>query len=49
MVNDYPMWRLNNAEVNIGDFWNFFGGNRDVLVDPIKEVLEEVGAVLGTQ
>ena len=49
LVNDCPMWRLNNVQVKIGEFWNFLGVNREVLVDPIKEILEEMGAGVVTQ
>ena len=48
MVNADTIWRLNNTQVNIGELWNFFGGFREVLGDPSKEVLKEVGTLVGT-
>ena len=49
MVNNYPIWGLNDAQVNIGEFWTFRGGHGEVIVGSRKEVLEEVHAGLGTQ
>ena len=48
MVNADPMRRLNKEQVNIGEFWTFLVGHRELLVETIKGVLEEVGSGLGT-
>ena len=48
LVNDCTMLRLNDAQVNIGEFCTFLGGYTGVLVDPRREVLEEVGAGVDT-
>ena len=48
-LNDYPMWRLNDTQVNIGELWTLLGVHREVIVEHIKEVLEEFGAGVDTQ
>ena len=40
---------MNDVQVEIGAFWTFLIGYREVIVDPSKEFLEEVGARLVTQ
>ena len=48
LVNSDPMFRLNNAQVNIGLLWTFLGGHREVFFDTCKDVFEEVDAGVGT-
>ena len=43
------MWRLNDTQVNIGEIWTLLGVYREVIVEHIKEVLEEFGAGVDTQ
>ena len=48
LVNAYSIWTSNDPQVDIGELWTFLGGHKEVLIQPIKEVLEEVGAVVCT-
>ena len=48
MVNGDTMLKLNDMQVQIGQFWTFLGGNNELIVNPLKEILEEVGAGVGT-
>ena len=40
---------MNDEYNKIGELWTYLGGPGEVFVAPSKEVLEEVGARVGTQ
>ena len=43
------VWIMNDEYNKIGELWTYLGGPGEVFVAPSKEVLEEVGARVGTQ
>ena len=49
MVYVDPIWILNDVQDNMGELWNLLRGHRELPVDSRKELLEDMGAGVGTQ
>ena len=49
MVYADDVWRLDDTYIDIGEFWNFLGGHREVFVNPRKEVFAYLDYGVGAQ
>ena len=48
LVYAYLMWRLNDEQIKIEDFYTFLVGHREVVFDTRDKLLGEIGTVVCT-
>ena len=49
MIYDYAIWGLYDAYIYIGEMSTFLGSQRELFVEPCREVFEGLDSVVGTQ